>query len=111
MTDTTTQAALLSPDIAVPRRTSAATGPGYLFGPIFDFLTLGGLSLIACGAIALIFPKGIPTAQQAVLVTTLMMIINQPHFAHSYQMFYRNYREKAFGASYPAGLRQRYVVA
>ncbi len=107
----TTQAGLLSPDIAVPRRTTAPTRPGYLFGPIFDFLTLGGLSLITCAAVALIFPRGIPTVQQAVLVTTLMTIINQPHFAHSYQMFYRNYREKAFGASYPPGLRRRYVVA
>jgi hypothetical protein len=40
-----------------------------------------------------------------------MTVINQPHFAHSYQMFYRNYREKAFGVSYPAGLRLRYIVA
>ncbi len=110
MTDTT-QAGFLSPDIAVSRRKTVAAAPGYLFGPIFDFLTLGGLSLIACAVIALVFPKGIPTAQQAVLVTTLMTLINQPHFAHSYQMFYRNYREKAFGGSYPPGLRFRYITA
>jgi hypothetical protein len=82
-----------------------------LFGPWFDFFTLGGGSLIVCGLIALLLPKGIPTLQQALLVTILMTVINQPHFAHSYQMFYRNYREKAFGASYAPGLRVRYIIA
>ncbi|HEY4265473.1 MAG TPA: hypothetical protein VGM72_09150, partial [Micropepsaceae bacterium] len=66
---------------------------------------------IVCGAIALLLPKGIPTLQQAMLVTILMATINQPHFAHSYQMFYRNFREKAFGASYPHALRIRYILA
>jgi hypothetical protein len=112
MSDITTQAGVLSPEIAAaapPTRFAARSG--YLFGPTFDFLMLGGASIIICAAIAVIFPRGIPTAQQAVLITTLMTIINQPHFAHSYQMFYRNYREKAFGASYPQALRLRYLIA
>ena len=110
MTDAT-QAGVLSREVAAPRPVTAAARPGYLFGPVFDFLTLGGLSIFVCGAIAILLPRGIPGAQQAVLVTLLMTIINQPHFAHSYQMFYRNYREKAFGASYPAALRLRYIIA
>lgn len=109
MTDVT-QAGVLSPSIATVRNRGAAR-PGYLFGPVFDFLTLGGASLIICAAIAFAFPRGIPTAQQAVLITVLMTIINQPHFAHSYQMFYRNFREKAFGLAYPAALRWRYINA
>lgn len=112
MTDVTTQAGVLSPEIATAApSTRSAARPGYLFGPAFDFLMLGGASIIICAAIAVIFPRGIPTAQQAVLITILMTIINQPHFAHSYQMFYRNYREKAFGASYPRALRLRYIIA
>src|SRR5947209_9121271 len=111
MTDTT-QVGVLSPDIAALRPARAATArPGYLFGPVFDFLALGGASIFVCGAIALLLPKGIPTTQQAVLVTILMTIINQPHFAHSYQMFYRNFREKAFGETYPVALRFRYIAA
>src|SRR5947209_1117431 len=111
MTDTT-QVGVLSPDIAALRPARAATArPGYLFGPVFDFLALGGASLFECGAIALLLPKGIPTTQQAVLVTILMTIINQPHFAHSYQMFYRNFREKAFGETYRVALRFRYIAA
>ena len=110
MTDTT-QAGVLSREVTTSRPVTAATRPGYLFGPVFDFLTLGGLSIFVCGAIAILLPRGIPSAQQAVLVTILMTAINQPHFAHSYQMFYRNFREKAFGASYPAALRMRYIIA
>lgn len=110
MTDVT-QAGVLSRDIGTSRPAALQARPTYLFGPIFDFMTLGGASLIVCAAIAFLFPRGIPSTQQAVLITVLMTIINQPHFAHSYQMFYRNYREKAFGASYPAALRWRYVSA
>lgn len=110
MTDVT-QAGVLSPEIGGSRPASFAARPAYLFGPVFDFMTLGGASLIVCAAIAFLFPKGIPSAQQAILVTALMTIINQPHFAHSYQMFYRNYSEKAFGASYPSALRWRYINA
>jgi len=110
MTDVT-QSSVLSPEIRATRPAVLAARPSYLFGPIFDFMTLGGASLIVCAAIAFLFPRGIPGAQQAVLITVLMTIINQPHFAHSYQMFYRNYREKAFGATYPAALRWRYISA
>jgi hypothetical protein len=110
MTDVT-QTSALSPEIGTTRAAGFGARPAYLFGPIFDFMTLGGASLIICAAIAFLFPKGIPGAQQAVLITVLMTIINQPHFAHSYQMFYRNYREKAFGATYPATLRWRYINA
>lgn len=111
MTDTT-QVGVLAPEVAPPRsRVTAANRPGYLFGPIFDFLTLGGASVFICGAIALLLPKGIPSTQQAVLVTALMTVVNQPHFAHSYQMFYRNFREKAFGQSYAPALRVRYFMA
>ena len=58
--------------------------------------------------VTLLLPKGIPTMQQIVLVTVLMAAINQPHFAHSYQMFYRNFRAKAFGGSYPRALRYKH---
>jgi hypothetical protein len=111
MTDTT-QAEVLVPSYAAakPARPAAERRRGYLFGPALDFLLLGGGSVLACVLILLLLPKGIPSAQQAVLVTVLMTVINQPHFAHSYQMFYRNYRDKAFG-TYARGLRIRYVFA
>jgi len=110
MTDTT-QANVIAQSFVAAPKPARVRRPGYLFGPVFDFLTLGGGSVIVCGLITLLLPKGIPTLQTAVLVTILMAAINQPHFAHSYQMFYRNFREKAFGASYPRPLRLRYVLA
>src|SRR4051794_12756372 len=110
MTDTT-QADVLVPSYgtAKPAR-PAARGAGYLFGPVADFLLLGGGSILTCILILLLLPKGITSAQLAVLITVLMTAINQPHFAHSYQMFYRNYRDKAFGSFAPS-LRLRYVFA
>lgn len=110
MTDTT-QANIIAQTFVSSTKPARIRRPGYLFGPAFDFLTLGGGSLIVCGLIALFLPKGIPTTQQIVLVTILMTAINQPHFAHSYQMFYRNFRAKAFGTSYPRSLRLRYLLA
>jgi len=112
MTDTT-QAEVLVPSYAAaakPARPAAGRRPGYLFGPALDFLLLGGGSVLTCVLILLLLPKGISPVQQAVLITVLMTVINQPHFAHSYQMFYRNYREKAFG-SYARSLRIRYIFA
>jgi len=108
----TTQTDVLVPSYsgAKPGRQTIARRASYLFGPVSDFLLLGGGSVLACVLILLFLPKGIPVAQQAVLVTVLMTVINQPHFAHSYQMFYRNYREKAFG-SYAPSLRIRYIFA
>ena len=110
MTDTT-QADVLVPHFAPAAKARSGPRQGYLFSPWFDFLTLGGGSIIVCGLIAALLPNGIPTLQQALLVTILLATINQPHFAHSYQMFYRNFREKAFGASYARALRLRYVIA
>ena len=110
MTDTT-QVDVIAPSFVSAPKPARVRRQGYLFGPVFDFLTLGGGSVIVCGLIALLLPKGIPTPQLAVLITVLMAAINQPHFAHSYQMFYRNFGAKAFGASYPRALRLRYILA
>ena len=41
----------------------------------------------------------------------LSFVLNYPHFAHSYQNFYRNFGHKAFGRDYHTVLRARYIVA
>ena len=93
---------------------SAARGTtpqrGYFFGPLTDFLYLGGGSLIVLGAIIIFLPQGISEPQIVSLMLVLMLLINQPHFAHSYQLFYRNFRNKAFG-QYARALRLRYILA
>lgn len=106
MTDVT-QAELVAAH--APR--AEAARPSHLFGPLLDFLMLGGGSLVVCAAIVLLLPKGISSAQQIALISIIMIAFNQPHFANSYQMFYDGFRDKAFGASYPRNLRLRYIFA
>jgi hypothetical protein len=113
MTDATSQAdVLIAPPSVVVQARPAASGPrAHVFGPLIDFLCLGGGSVIVCGLIVLLLPKGIPDVQMAALITVLVTAINQPHFAHSYQMFYANFHKKAFGTAYPSALRARYIVS
>lgn len=81
-----------------------------LFTPLIDFLCLGGGSLLLF--IPMLF-LDVEAFEPSVAATILFLahFINSPHFAHSYQIFYRNFGEKAFGQAYSPGLRIRYVVA
>ncbi|MEM1276315.1 MAG: hypothetical protein AAGH74_07305 [Pseudomonadota bacterium] len=82
---------------------------GAIFHPVLDFLLLGGLTAILI-PVMMMMPD---TARPAVLATTYILadLINHPHFAASYQIFYRNYREKAFGTRLSRELRIRYIIA
>lgn len=82
----------------------------YLFNPVVDFLCLGGGSLIVLATLAMAAPKSwiAPVSMVAFL---LAHVVNNPHFAHSYQIFYRGYAAKAFGWATPAPLRARYIIA
>ena len=51
------------------------------------------------------------TGYIAVVALLLATVINYPHFAHSYQIFYSNYRQKAFGPDTDRILRYRYIFA
>lgn len=95
----------------LPSTRNGARKAAYLFGPAIDFWCLGGGSIVVIGLIALLLPKGLPGPQTAQLGFVLVMLITHPHFANSYQMFYRNFGKKAFGASYPRDLRLRYLFA
>ncbi|TGV82311.1 hypothetical protein EN788_64000, partial [Mesorhizobium sp. M2D.F.Ca.ET.145.01.1.1] len=41
----------------------------------------------------------------------LAYVINYPHFAHSYQLFYRNFGRKLRGDGYDRNLQLRYIFA
>ena len=94
---------------AAPGAATSGAGPTHFFHPVVDFLCLGGLSFIVL-PICLLLPD---TAKPEVLFATALLAhaINHPHFAHSYQIFYRNFTSKAFGSDYAPGLRARYVFA
>lgn len=76
-----------------------------------DFLLLGGASLVLI-PLAIWFSPGeaerIWVAEWSLLAAH---VINNPHFAYSYELFYRNFRERAFGVAFPAHLRFRYQFA
>jgi hypothetical protein len=106
-------------DIAKPMMGNPAAGgtntkaqgrSGYLFHPVFDFICLGGGSLLVLGLIALYVPAT-STAIVAVTMAVLAHFVNNPHFAHSYQIFYSDFRTKAFNWTTPPALRVRYILA
>ncbi len=63
-----------------------------LVSPLIDFLALGGASIIFLFLFSL--SKGFERAPAIAIL--IAFVINQPHFAHSYQLFYRNFREKIY---------------
>lgn len=81
-----------------------------MFGPVTDFLCLGGLTLLLLPIVfALPVREFAPAFNAAILA--LAYVINYPHFAFSYQLFYAGFRRKAFGPDNGPGLRARYVFA
>ena len=82
-----------------------------LFHPIVDFLCLGGLSLIVLPLLLVLPPMDGLYAQVVTVSLILNYVLNQPHFAHSYQLFYFNFGKKSFGQEYAPLLRARYVLA
>ncbi|WP_430388224.1 hypothetical protein [Dyella sp. 20L07] len=82
-----------------------------LISPVWDFLLLGGGSLIVLGVIACLLP---PTSDMAPVAASTLFIanfVNHPHFAHSYQLFYRNFGARAFGDAFAPVMRVRYLFA
>ena len=82
----------------------------HLLGPRLDFLTLGGGSLVVIAAVAALYPRTVE-ARLALAAATLFLahFVNHPHFAHSYQIFYRGFLRKAFAPE--SALRLRYQMA
>jgi hypothetical protein len=92
-----------------------ATGPiparGWLFHPLVDFFCLGGGSLLLLLPLLLVPPTPELRADIGYWTLVAANLINHPHFAHSYQIFYSGFRGKAFGQTFDPELRRRYVFA
>ncbi|AZO23721.1 MAG: hypothetical protein E5W38_12630 [Mesorhizobium sp.] len=88
----------------------AATPPGkYLFGPVADFLMLGGGAFVILPVLLLV-----PLEYEGLVAATMVVVaylVNYPHFAHSYQIFYRNFGRKVSGNGYDRSLQLRYIFA
>jgi len=83
---------------------------GFLFGPVIDFLGLGGLSLIFLALLAVFVNPDQFTAKVSLTFIILANFVNHPHFANSYQIFYRDFRRKT-GVETETILRWRYIFA
>ncbi|MEM7021141.1 MAG: hypothetical protein AAF637_00975 [Pseudomonadota bacterium] len=74
-----------------------------------DFICLGGGSLVLLPLLMMM-----PAASVPALVLTMWMladVLNHPHFAASYQIFYRGFRQKLLGTQLKPAMRIRYLVA
>ena len=96
----------LSADAVAPK---TATPEKYLFGPVADFLMLGGSAFLILPVLSLV-----PLKYEGALAATMILVayvVNYPHFAHSYQLFYRNFGRKVSGDGYDRSLQIRYIFA
>jgi len=84
--------------------------PRYLYGPVADFLCLGGASFLLL-PVAFLLPEEELSPTFAAMSLLVANVVNHPHFAVSYQIFYQGFRAKAFGRGTDAALRARYVFA
>ena len=82
----------------------------WLFGPWVDFATLGGGSFVVLAAMAAFFPQD--EASRVALAGVMLLlahVVNHPHFAHSYQLFYRDFARKAFSPESVLAARYRFA--
>lgn len=100
----------LSPKSLLGFGSQAASRPA-LFHPVVDFLGLGGASLIILTGFVLFVPRPVDTVFWLTISTFVAHIINNPHFAASYQIFYERFGEKLGSRRLSSGLRARYAVA
>lgn len=100
-----------SPDSSAQTKPSTMASRQHLIGPAADFLLLGGASLFVLPLIPFVWPNGTDPVRLAAVMLFFANLINHPHFAHSYQLFYRDFGNRAFGTSFPTSLRYRYVFA
>lgn len=84
-------------------------GSLYHFG--LDFFLVGGGSFLFLLILVLFFPDLSPSAAMAVFVFNLTYVVNDPHFASSYVLLYRELPRMVFGPDIRWLARLRYVWA
>ena len=99
-----------APAATAASRPRAEERSRWLYGPAVDFLLLGGGSFVVLAAMAAFFPRD--EASRVALAGAMLFLahfVNHPHFAHSYQIFYRGFVRKAFGPESPLAARYRFA--
>lgn len=80
------------------------------FSPLLDFLCLGGGSLLLLPILVWVIPDSADIGTLYV-ATLLAHVINHPHFAHSYQIFYRTFGAIVADPNSDRTLYRRYLWA
>ena len=93
----------------VTGRPAVAGNQARLIHPVIDFFFLGGATLIIAPILWITPNSALPWV--AGISLFLANFINHPHFAHSYQIFYRNFGSKLWDDTMPVPLRVRYWFA
>lgn len=94
----------------VPAATTGRPDRGaYLFHPWIDFACLGGASLLILPWMHFVSTEALPSFVLGSFMAA--DFVNHPHFAHSYQLFYRGFRAKLTPGTLTPALRARYFLA
>ena len=99
--------------LAVPDG-AARSGARRVWASLVEFLLVGGVTLVLLPlAFCLRRVVGLDTAELAVgfLAFHAAYVINDPHFAVTYLLFYRDVKARAFGKSFQPAQRARYLIA
>ncbi|HTA90369.1 MAG TPA: hypothetical protein VK745_12355, partial [Polyangiaceae bacterium] len=106
-----TSAAVTLPEAAEPPAASASTRR---LASSVEFLAVGGATLFLFPLLWLLRKAlGLDTAELAVgfLMFHGAHLLNDPHFAVTYLLFYKNFRQRALGAAFTPAQRARYWLA
>src|SRR5688572_29844230 len=92
----------------IPART------GTRLGSLVEFLLVGGVTLVLY-PLAWLARSALGLDSSELLFGFVAFhaafVINDPHFAVTYVLFYRDLKERAFGAAFERGQRVRYWLA
>ncbi|WP_407469263.1 hypothetical protein ABFU38_05475 [Xanthomonas campestris pv. raphani] len=104
--------------LAIPQEETCAAAAAipperkrHLYGPVLDFTLMGGGSVVVMLLLFLFWPQEWNTYELAAAMLLVANVVNHPHFAHSYQLFYSRFRSRALGRAFPLGLRVRYIFS
>jgi hypothetical protein len=93
---------------------AAASRPGSWQARVTEFLLVGGATLVLFPLAWLLDARlGRDASEYAVGFLTFhaAFVINNPHFAVTYLLFYKGARGRALGSAFPPGQRARYILA
>jgi hypothetical protein len=85
---------------------------GYLFHPITDFILAGGGSVLVLAPVFWLIGDRASAHPTAVAINaTLLLVLNYPHFAHSYQLLYDGIGKRIKGPDTTQKVRLKYIWA